>query len=166
MTVEAKFELKLDVDETLELGQDHVTDPEVTDTLGTDDGTLNALSTPPATKRFSDQISLSTGSGSLDLTSLAGPLSTTVDFTGLKVQLVKLKCPSGNTAAIEVVTAGANGYNLFGLTNATAEKVSIPPGGAAEFFCNDKLEDVDATHKGITLTGTGTESISVQLVAG
>lgn len=165
--ISAKYECKLNVDETLALGLDHVDDPETTHSLGNDNGTLTATTTPPATKTFSDRVTLSGGSGALDLTSLTGPMSTTIDFTGLKVQLVKLKCPDTNTGPVTVEKKDAlTGYNLFGADNTTDEKISIVPGGVCELYYDDELEDVDATHKDITLTGTGTEPIDVQLVAG
>ena len=166
--VTAKFDLRITADETLALGLDNVTDTPFEHTLGVDNGKLTATTTPAATKVFSDTINLSSGSATLDLTSLAGPASTTVTFSGLKVQLVKLKCPLTNTAGITVDAKDATtGYNLFGATNAvTTEKIEFMPGMVASINTNDQLQDVDSTHKDLTLTGTGTESIRVLLVAG
>lgn len=166
--VTAKYDLRITADETLALGLDHGTDTPFEHTLGVHNGKLTATTTPAATKVFSDNIALSSGSATLDLTSLSGPATTTVDFTGLKVQLIKLTCPLTNTAGITVDAKDAStGYNLFGADNAaTTEKQEVLPGCVASFFMNDKLEDVDSTHKDLTLTGTGTEAINVLLIAG
>ena len=97
---------------------------------------------------------------------MTGPQGVTVDFTGLKVQLIKLACPTTNTAGITVDRGASNAYNLFGADNNSAEQVEILPGCATMFYHNDKLEDVDATHSDVQFAGTGTESIEVHLVAG
>ena len=164
--VEATYALTLTVKETQALGLDNASDVPHTHTLGAHAGTLTASTTPAATKNFSDDVALSDGGGTLDLTSLAGPASTTATFSGLKVQLIKLACPIGNSAGITVAKGDSNAYNLFGEDNASSETVEVLPGTAHEMFQNDKLEDVDATHKNVKFTGTGTDTIRVQLVAG
>jgi hypothetical protein len=62
-------------------------------------------------------------------------MGTTVDFAGLKVQLVKLSCPSTNTKPVTVgakgVTGGTpvieTGYNLFGESQEELSVLSLPP---------------------------------------
>jgi hypothetical protein len=166
MSVEAAYNLKLQIDEVVALGEDHVTDPTVEHDIGAVSGTMDATTTPAATKAWSDTVALAAGVASLDLTALARPSLPNVDLTGLKVQIVKIACPAGNTTGIEIVTGATNGYNLFGATKATAEKVSILPGMKLEIFYDDELEDVDATHCEIDLSGTGTETVSIMLAAG
>ena len=164
-----KFNLEITADEVIALGLDFATDPTVPHKLTeAAAGTLTATTTPPVTKVFSDSVQLSGGVGALDLTALAGPNGTTIDFTGLKVQLVALRCATGNAAGITVDSKDAvTGYNLFGIDNAaTAEKIEVLPGDAWGKKSVDTLENVDATHKDITLAGTDSDTIQVLLVAG
>lgn len=168
-SVKAKYALTLTIDETLGLGLDGVdTDPTMVHDFGADSATLDANSSPPATKSWSDQLQLAAGAGALDLTALdRGPILSDVDFTGLKLQAIKLTCPTTNTGGITVEKKDAvTGYNPFGVDNSTAEKVTIVPGGGIVMFFDDELEDIDATHKDLTFTGTGTEAINIILVAG
>ena len=166
-SVSAEFAMRCEVAETIALGLDNVADRAVTHTVGADEGTLNASSTPAVSQTFSDTIALAAGAGTLDLTSLAGPSSTTIDFTGLKVQLIKIKTPPTNAGSIIVEHKdGATGYNLFGDDNTSDESIEVPPGSVMEFKYNDKLEDVDATHKDLKFTGTGTDGMQMILVAG
>lgn len=166
--VTAHYDIKLEVEETLAISQDLATD-ETTfthkTTLTTRD-TLNASSTPAATKTFSDSLNLSAGAATLDLTSLTGPSAVTVDFTGLKVHLVKLACPTTNTVGITVDRGASNAYNLFGEDNSSAEQVEVLPGCSMMFYMNDKTADVSASVKDVQFAGTGTESIEIILVAG
>jgi hypothetical protein len=158
--------LKCLVTETPALGLDNADDVPFDHDIGVTNGTLNASSTVPATKVASDTAALAAGSGSLDLTSLTGPIASSVTFSGLKIQLVYITCPSTNSGGITFDVAGANGYNLFGADNASDESVEILPGGAVLMYHPNNAEDVDATHKAITLTGTGTDSYSYILTAG
>lgn len=165
-SVSAEYQLKCEVRETLALGLDKADDPSFVHSLDSPGSTLNASSTPPATKVFSDTVALVAGTKTLDLTALAGPASTSIDFTGLKVQIIAFRCPTGNTLPILVQKGAANAYNLLGADNASAETLEVLPGDGLLLYRHDTLEDVDATHKDIKFTGNGTETIDVILVAG
>lgn len=167
--VSAQWRALCEVTEVLALSMDNAVDVPIVHSIGSPEGTLNATSTPPVTKVFSDTIALAAGVGALDLTSLTAPGGMTArDFTGLKVQVVGFICPTSNTGGITVDAKDAvTGYNLFGADNAaTTEKNEILPGTVFLLKHTDKLQDVDATHKDITLAGTGTDTIQVLLVAG
>lgn len=123
--------------------------------------TLNSGSTPPATQVCDFQKALSTGAGTIDLTAVPGSLGN-LDLTGLKVQLVRFRNPSGNANPITVTFGAANGYLLLG----TAWKMILQPGQSVELFLNDASPDVDATHKNIDIAGTGSQALDVLLVAG
>lgn len=166
--ITARYDLLLEVDETLALSQD-LSAAETTfqhKTTETTRGTRTTSSPVPVTKTFSDKLNLVAGALTLDLTALTGPSGTTVDFTGLKVQNLKLACPAANTAGITVDRGAANPYNLFGEDNGSAEQVEILPGCSLEMAWNDNAEDVDATHSDVQFAGTGTEAIEIILVAG
>jgi hypothetical protein len=166
--VTAHIHAMLHIDETLGLDYDLADDPEITHKPTTSTArTLNATSTPPVTKCYGRTLPLVAGTLALDLTSLTRDDGTTVDFTGLKVQEWEFVCPASNTAGITVAkTDAVTGYNLFGEDNASAEQIEIGPGGHKQGGEVDWLEDVDATHKDITITGTGTEAVEILLVAG
>lgn len=166
-SVSLQYAFGCEVVETVASGLDNVTDKPITHSIGADIGTLNASSTPAVTETFSDTIALAAGAGTLDLTSLAGPSGTTIDFTGLKVQVIKIKTPATNAGSIIIEHEDAvTGYNLFGDDNGSDESIEVPPDTLLEFKYNDKLEDVDGTHKDLKFTGTGTDGMQLQLTAG
>lgn len=167
MSVEAAYNLKLQAAEVVALGLDHVEDPEVTHDIGDTSGTLTGTTSPAATKGWSDKVTLSGGSASLDLTALPFGNLPNVNFNGLRPQLLKVSCPTTNTGGITIEKKDAvTGYNLFGADNTTAEKITVLPGQTYGIQLADAGEDVDATHKDLTLTGTGSEVISMCIVAG
>ncbi len=165
-SVSAQYRLECEVTEVLALGLDNVTDPSFVHSIGSPGGTLNATSTPPVTTVFSDNLALVGGTLTIDLTALAGPAGTSIDFTGLKVQLIAFRCPTGNTLPILVQKGAANAYNLLGADNASAETLEVLPLDDVLIKRHDTLEAVDATHKDVKFTGNGTETINVILVAG
>jgi hypothetical protein len=166
--VEATYAFTLNVRETIALALDNVTDPTIDRTIGANSATLNSGTTPAVTKTFDDTIALVAGAAVLDLTALTDAMGIAKTFTGLKIQLVKLHCPSTNTVGI-VVSAkdDATGYCLFGVSAAELTyKVQVMPGATVMLYHDDESADVDATHKDLTFTGAGVETIQVQLVAG
>lgn len=166
-SVSAAYTLGMEVAEVLALGLDNVTDRAFTHTFGADTGTLNASSVPAVSKVFSDTIALAAGAGTLDLTALPGPASTTIDMTGLKVQLIKIKTPATNSGSIIVEHKdAATGYNLFGDDNNSDESIECPPDSTRIFLYNEGLADVGAGDKDLKFTGTGTDGMQIMLVAG
>jgi hypothetical protein len=165
--VTAHYDMLLDVDETVAQSLDFAADEKITHKIDQSTrGTLNASTTPAASETSSDSINLSGGGGTLDLTDLTGPAGNAVTFDGLKVQLLKFACPSTNTAPILIEKGDSNAYNLFGQDNGSSETIEVLPGGWYGIGHNGQSEEVDATHKNVKFTGTGTETIKVQLVAG
>jgi hypothetical protein len=158
--------MRLVVAHTTPLSMDDADDPTVSRGFDDISGTLNASSTVPATKTYVDTISLTAGAATIDLTSLTGEGGRSVTFNGLKVQKVQISCPASNTAGITFDVGASNGYNLFGADNASDESVEVMPGGAEQRYTPNNGEDVDSTHKQIDVTGTGTESFNIALVAG
>jgi len=164
--VSATYDLKLSVAETIALGLTHAADPTTSHELTQHRATLNGTTTPAVTKVFSGTVTLVAGQASLDLTSLAGPCSTTVDFTGLSVQLVKLACPTTNTAGITVdAKDGTTGYNLFGANNANVLTQSLFPQAytAATAGASVDLENVETAYV-IGVVGTITDGTHTLIV--
>jgi len=89
---------------------------------------LDADSTPAASKVWADRVQLEAGALTIDLTSLAGPFSTTVDFTGLRLQQIHIKAVSGNSYEVFVGAETSNGYNIFGAYGATEGYVGLEAG--------------------------------------
>lgn len=165
-TQTAKYAFSLTVDEVKDMSLDLITNPTITHTTGTDTDTLTAATTVPVTKTYSDTIPLVVGAYDINLAALPGPEATTIDFTGLKVQLVKIICPASNTLPILFDAHAVNGYNLFGADNASAEQVEVMPGGKLMIYHPNNAEDVAAGVRVVDVSGTGTESFSIILVAG
>lgn len=132
---------------------------QVTHTEYNESASLNSGSTPPATLVAEWLQALSGGAATVDLTALTGTNGATVDGTGLKPQVIRIKNLGAN--ALTVATGASNGHNSF-----TADGVVIPPSGHAMFFLNDGKEDIDATHKTFDLTGTTTQTSEWTIVLG
>lgn len=145
---------------------DGVTDPALDfvmdDTNGVFTKVLNATSTPAVTKGWQDQVALSGGAVTIDLTALALTGLTSVDFTGLKVQAVKIKVSASATGAMTFVPGATTGYNIFGASGSLV----LPPGGVAVIYAPEGWADVGAGAKNIDVSGTGTETFWIEMVAG
>lgn len=128
-------------------------------------GTLTASTTVPATKQTQYTLTMSGGTGTIDLTALPGlNVNETVDCTGLKVQLLKLKVPITNANAVTVAKGGSNGYGLS--TAGTTWSVPLSPGQSMLFYLADLSPDVGSGAKNLDVTGTGTQTLEVGIVAG
>lgn len=166
MSVSVTSTQKLKVVETVTTSDPVVGDGSFTHQQANEaDVTLNATSTPKAEDVYSGQVQLSSGTATVDLTSLTNSTGGTAkDFTGKKVQVFKLHAASDNTAGVVVAPAVSNGYNLFGDSDG---QVTL---GANEYlsrFCNDQLAAVGASAKDLTLTSSDVDAkLNILLVAG
>jgi hypothetical protein len=118
---------------------------------------LSATTTPPVTKVYGEQL---TSSQALDLTNLTRSIGAAVVGTGLKVQLVMLVNLS-TTNTVTLADGAGNAYQLQG-----GQSALIQPGGIFLEFYNDKLADVDATHKNLAITATGGQSYQLLILLG
>ena len=123
---------------------------------------LTSGTTVPATVVAGFNTALSGGSGSIDLTSMTGTNGVSVDATGLKVQVIKVKAASDNSGALTLADGATNGYELAG----NGWTVALSPGQEVLLYGNDATPDVGASAKTIDLSGTGTDDIDVIVVAG
>lgn len=127
--------------------------------------TYTSATTPPVTKATAFTLTLTAGSGSIDLTALPGATADeTIDLTGLKVQMVKLINPDSNANPITVTKGALNGYGLNAAGGAWTEV--IDPGQSRTFFLNDTAPDVAAGARVWDVTGTGSQTLDVEVVAG
>lgn len=128
-------------------------------------GTLTASSSVPATKQATFALTMSGGTGSVDLTALPGlNANETVDGTGLKGQLLLLLNPSSNANSITVAKGASNGYGWN--TAGTSWTVSLSPGQWAMFGGNDVGPDVASGARLLDVTGTGSQVLDVSIVLG
>lgn len=160
MAVSVSYALRVNVRETLDSGVDGASTPVITHNALDVTGTINATSTPPATKHIQDTSALTAGAATIDLTALTGTGGATVNMTGLKVQIFRFK---NNGAATMTIGEGAtNGYELLG----NAWSIAVPAGGAIQLVLNETAPDVGASAKTIDIAGTGTQAFQISIVAG
>lgn len=127
--------------------------------------TLTASTTPPVTKNAAYTLTLSGGSGSIDLTALPGlTADETVDMTGLKAQIVKFQTPSTNANNITITKGNSNGYG-FGSAGASFTIV-LPPDSNHMMTFTDTNPDVASGARIFDVTGTGSQTVDVQIVGG
>lgn len=119
---------------------------------------LKSTTTPPVTKVVSLSQALSGGAATVTLTSLSYE-GDTVDLTGLKIQVLKLKNESSN--AITVSEGASNGYAFNG-----GNDIVVPAGGECFFVTNETNPDVAAGDATLDLAGTGTDTLLIEIAAG
>lgn len=124
--------------------------------------TLNASSTPPATKCAYFLQALTAGAATIDMTSLTGTYGAAVTGAGLRPQIVKFKATSTNTGGITITPGASNGYDIFGASSS----ITLTAGQEVTLYRKDGGVDIDATHKTIDLAGTGTESLECTFIFG
>ena len=124
--------------------------------------TLSASTTPPVTKVAAFEQALVGGLATVDLTNLAGTNGATVDGTGLKVQVLKIKNKATNANPITVKTGLTDGYQLAGANFET----QLSPGQEFLFYGNDATPDIGTTAKTLDLSGTGSQAVEAIIVMG
>lgn len=122
--------------------------------------TLNADSTPPATTVAAFVQALTTGAATIDLTALTGTNGGTINGTGLKVQVLKVKNLGAN--ALTITPGASNGYDILGASSS----VTLASGQEIMLFGNDAVEDVASGAKTIDLSGTGSQTSEWMIVLG
>lgn len=161
MSVDVEYKSQIKAKETLETNvpaADTANRKVTHDKYDTD----KKLSAPTVSKVAAFEKALVAGAGTIDLTALLGTNGATVDGTGLKVQLLKVRNKSTNTNPITLQEGAANGYELLGDT----WKARLQPGQEMTFWGDSKSPAIGATAKNIDLTGTGTEVLECIVVMG
>lgn len=121
---------------------------------------LSATTAVPVTKKAFDTVALVTGAKTLDFTALNDDLLGSIDLTGLKIQIFKLY--NLGAAAMTVAKGASNGYTGFG----SSFSVVVPPGGEVVFYGAEGAADVSGSVKTIDITGTGTQTFELTVIAG
>lgn len=124
------------------------------------DKTLNATSSPAATKSAFFLLTLTAGAATINLAALTGTNGATVDGTGLKVRAFRFRPLGAN--GMTVVPGASNGIDLFG----AASSVTVPTGGCLlQYFANGS-PTVASGDRTLDVTGTGTETAEVSIILG
>lgn len=122
--------------------------------------TLDANTTPPVTKVAAFSQALTAGAATIDLTALTGTNGASVDGTGLKVQVFKIKNKGANNLTVKF--GASNPYNLLGaswtLILAQNQEITV--------YGNDATPDIASGAKNIDLSGTTTQTSEVVIVMG
>jgi len=121
---------------------------------------LSASTSPAVTKDAAFNVTLTTGAATINLAAITDTDLGTVDLTGLKIQVIKFK--NAAAAAMTVAVGASNGHTGLG----SAFSVTIPPGGEVTFHGNDGGADVASGNRTLDVTGTGSQVLGVQVVAG
>ena len=163
MSVSLKLALALVASEVIASPSELVGNLNVQHTIE-DKQTLNATSTAPATKAYSDRLTLTAGAADIDLTALTDAANNALTLLGLKVQAIAIKAAATNTAKVAVAAGSSNGYLLLA---AAAGKVEVPAGGSLFMSLNETAPDVGASAKVLALTSTDTDAIvDIVIIAG
>lgn len=163
-SVSARYDLKLIAAETVDLALDQAANPTTDHKIDGVAGTIDANSAVPATKPWSDDVTLTAGAKTHDLTALSRPNLSEVNFTGLKVQLLKILTASTNTADITFADGAANPYFLFGDVNG---QITMPAGTACLFYYADKLPDVSGAASEVDVSSSDVDAkYKIIMVAG
>lgn len=164
MTIAVAFASNLTVVETLTGSYVAPGDNTVTTSGLNESATYTASTTPAVTKHAAFQKTLSSGSGTIDLTALPGQTADeTVTFSTLKVQFLKLRNLSTNANKIVVAKGASNGYRIDA---ATTWSIPLAPGQSILLFLDGAADTVGGSNLAIDLTGTGSQVLEVQAIAG
>lgn len=128
--------------------------------------TLTSATTPAVTKHSSFQKTLSSGLGTIDLTSLPDDQGTAaaVTLNGLKPHSLIFRNLAANANAITVAVGASNGYDGLG----ASFTITLQPGDEFRYSGTDGagLTEISSSKKTFDLTGTGSQVLEVQVVAG
>lgn len=132
--------------------------------LNTSLSALNASSTPPVTAVATFRATLVSGALAIDLTALTDNVQGLMSLSGLKIVAIKFKMPPTATFAnaITVTTAASNFYAFLGASGS----VVLLPSWELLLYCFSTNIAVDGTHKIITLAGTGSQYVDIEIYAG
>lgn len=165
MSVELRYKSSLTVLETLTGPFVSDADSTVTTNGLNEEGTLTAASAIPVTKHAAYELTMSGGSGSINLAALPGlTAEETVVGTGLKVQGLKFRNKSTNANKITVAKGASNGYGLC--ASGDAWSVVLSPGQSVLFLLDEVAPNVASDARVIDVTGTGAQVLEVQVVMG
>lgn len=164
MSISVNYVSQLTVVETLEGAYVGSGDNTVTTNGLNTSATLTSSTTPPATKYSAGTKALVAGAGTIDLTSLpdANGVAGAVTLTGLKLASVKFRNKSTNANPMTIAKGAANGCTALG----SAFSITLQVGEEVTYLGKDLAADISGTDKTFDVTGTGTQTLEFEFVAG
>lgn len=162
MSVALSYAAQVTVTETLAANVVAAPSPIITHNAYNGSANLTGSTTPPVSAFAAFLKALSTGTATIDLTSLTGTNGATVVGTGLKVQCAKFKNTSTNANNITIAAGASNGYNLLG----ASFTLILAPGQEITIYGNNATPAVASGAKTIDLTGTGSQTLECVIVLG
>ncbi len=150
--------------ETPVLGLDKASDPQLVHSITLPiPSILSGVTTPPASKIFSDRLQLVAGALVIDLQALPqGNIIPDIDLTGLKIQILQFTSPETNLADITLTPGAVDPYNLGG----AAMSITLSPGDTHLFLLNDSAPDVANLDSQLDFAGSLIDDVDLLIVAG
>ncbi len=133
----------------------------VTHTDYNETATLNSGSTQPATTCAHFLATLSSGTLTIDLTTLNGTNGAVISGSGLKIQVLRIKNLGANS--LTVSEGASNGHTSF---FPTTPGLIIPPGAHVMIFSNDNGDDIGSSNRTFDLAGTLAQTSEWSIVMG
>jgi hypothetical protein len=156
MSVSVNYQFKSTTVETFTA--EGSTSPYIVHEAFDESGTLDATSTPPATKVLSKTIALTAGAYTIDLTTETGTAGVAIAGTGLRVQLIRIKNLGAN--AMTFSEGASNGLAL------ACGDIVVPAGGITQIFLNDASPDIAAGDRTIDVAGTLVQTFELTVILG
>lgn len=122
---------------------------------------LTAATTPDETKAAYDQVAMSGGTGTIDMTALALQ-DASVTITGLKPRGVLFTALAANAGNLTIAKGASNGYDGLG----SAFSITLEPGMSVAVYFSTQGNAVSGTNKTLDLSGTGTDGLTYGIIAG
>lgn len=161
MSVTVTYASTVQTAETLETNVGAVaTSSRLTHSGYDESATLNSTSNPPATKCAYFLLTLTAGAATVNLAALTGTNGVTVDGTGLRVQILRVKNLGANS--LTIVPGASNGIDL----PAAGASIPVPAGAHVTYYLADSGPDIAAGDRTLDVTGTGTQTSEWSIVLG
>ena len=122
---------------------------------------LTSSTTPDLTKTSYQTVTLSSGSATIDMTSLSLN-GATVNLNALKPRWVLFNNPSTNSNNITIAKGASNGYDGLG----ASFSITLEPNMSMLVYFKAQGNAVSGSNKTLDISGTGTETLEVSFGAG
>ena len=123
---------------------------------------LTSSTTPAVSNGSKQEIALSSGTKTVDLTALTDANGASISLSGLKVVAVQLENPAANANNMTFAPGSANGCNFMGASG----QVTLSPGQSIEIYNHTGGPTIGSGIKNIDVTGTGSQTFYFGIVAG
>jgi len=162
MGVTATILHSLKIVKTLAANVAGITTPElVYDKLNTSKS-LTSSTTPAVTDGSKQEIALSSGTKTIDLTALTDANGGSISLSGKKIVAVQIENPAANANNMTFAAGSANGVNFMG----AGCQVILSPGQSIEIYNHTGGPTIGSGAKNIDVTGTGSQTFYFGIVAG